>query len=81
MEPEKLFLAVRLMVGGGLLFLNRSIYQMYGHDLLNKPFMQIVFFLMFVATMHMFQKLSIFQLILELLIDLCRIFRRSRSRD
>ncbi|MGP3783674.1 hypothetical protein [Paenibacillus sp. 1A_MP2] len=81
MEPEKLLLTVRLMVGGGLLFLDQSIYKMYGHDLLNRPFMQIAFFLMFVATMHMFQKLSLFQLALEMLKDLYRLYRGSRSKD
>lgn len=81
MEPEKLLLVVRLMVGGGLLFLNRSIYQMYGHDLLNRPFMQIVFFLMFVATMHMFRKLSLFELALDILRDLYNLYRGSPSRN
>ncbi len=81
MEPEKLLLTVRLMVGGGLLFLDQSIYQMYGHDLLNRPFMQIVFFLMFLATMHMFRKLSLFQLALEMLKDLYRLYRDSHSKD
>ncbi|OMF39017.1 MULTISPECIES: hypothetical protein [Paenibacillus] len=81
MEPEKLFLAVQLMVGGGLLFLNRSIYQMYGHDLLNRPFMQIVFILMFVAAMHMFRELSLFRLALKMLKDFYRLYMGSRSKD
>lgn len=81
MEPEKLFLAVRVIVGGGLFFLNRSIYQMYGHDLLNRSFMQIVFFLMFILMMQMLRKFSLFRLVLELLSDLYRIYKNSRNKD
>lgn len=81
MEQEKLLLVVRLMVGAGLLFLNRSIYQMYGHDLLHKPFMHVVFLLMCVSTMYLFRKLSLFQLALEMLRDLCRIYRRVEVGD
>ncbi|WP_339179274.1 hypothetical protein [Paenibacillus sp. FSL R5-0701] len=80
MEPEKLLLTVRLMMGGGLLFLDQNIYQMYGHDLLNSPFMQIVFFLMFVATMHMFRKLSLFALSLDIIRDFYRLWKR-RNKD
>lgn len=71
-----LLLAIRLMVGGGLLFLSLGIYRLYGHDLLSRPFMQIVFVFMFVAMLQLFRKLSLFELALDVLRDLYRLCRR-----
>ncbi|KAA8784944.1 hypothetical protein ABIE27_004878 [Paenibacillus sp. 4624] len=80
-KEEELLLVVRLMVGGGLLFLSRGIYQLYGHDLLNRTFMEIVFIFMFVVMMRLFRKLSLFQLALDVLRDVYRLYRKSRNSD
>lgn len=67
---------LRVIVGGAMMFANRSLYHLYAQDFLHKSPWQILHYVIFFILMCFFRPLSLIQLGKEIVRDLYRVWKR-----